>query len=63
MAQEEDRLHGTPEQLVAALRAFQRIGVEHMALQFMVPSWPARLEQVELFAREVIPALRELTPR
>jgi len=62
VAQEEDRLHGTPEQLVAALRAYRRIGVEHVALQFMVPSWPARLEQVEQFAREVIPALRERAP-
>jgi probable F420-dependent oxidoreductase len=55
--QAEDRLHGAPDQLVAALRAFQRIGVEHLALQFMVPSWPARLAQIERFAREVLPAL------
>jgi probable F420-dependent oxidoreductase len=56
--QEEDRLRGTPEQLVIALRAFARIGVQHVGLQFMVRSWPARLEQFERFAREALPALR-----
>ena len=56
--QEEDRLRGTPEQLVVALRSFQRIGVRHVGLQFMVPSWPARLEQFERFAKETLPALR-----
>jgi len=56
--QKEDRLMGTPDQLVPALEAFQAIGVEHMALQFMVPRWPDRLEQIERFAREVMPALR-----
>ena len=49
---------GTPDQLVPALEAFQAIGVEHMSLQFMVPRWPDRLEQIERFAREVMPALR-----
>jgi len=33
-------------------------GVEHMALQFMVPRWPERIEHVERFAREATPALR-----
>lgn len=55
--QEEDRLRGNPEQLTVALRGFQRAGVEHMALQFMVPRWPERREQIERFAREVMPAL------
>lgn len=58
-AQDESQLAGSPDQLVVALRAYQRIGVEHIALQFMVPSWPARLEQIERFAREVIPALEQ----
>jgi len=55
--QEEDRLLGNPEQITVALRAFQKIGVGHMALQFMVPRWPERQEQIERFAREVLPAL------
>ncbi len=56
--QEEDRLMGTPEQLLAARRRFQEIGVEHMALQFMVPRWSERIEQIERCAREATPALR-----
>src|SRR6266540_2269121 len=60
--QEADRLIGSPEQIVAALRAFEKIGVQHIALQFMVPHWPERQEQIERFARDVLPAFRE-TPR
>lgn len=57
VAQEAGRLRGTPEQLTVALRAYQRVGVEHVALQFMAPRWPARRTQIERFAREVLPAL------
>jgi len=57
--QEADRLIGSPEQVVAALRAFEKIGVQHIALQFMVPHWPERQEQIERFARDVLPAFRE----
>jgi probable F420-dependent oxidoreductase len=56
--QEDDTLRGTPEQLVEALRAYQEVGVQHMALQFMRGRWPERKEQIETFGREVIPALR-----
>ncbi len=59
VAQEEDRLIGTPAQLVTALRAYREIGVEHIALQFMVPRWPERLDQIERFARQVMPALQQ----
>jgi probable F420-dependent oxidoreductase len=58
VAQEDDTLRGTPEQLVEALRPYEAIGVEHMALQFMRGRWPERREQIERFGREVIPALR-----
>lgn len=57
--QEEGRLIGNPEQLVEALKGYRRIGVECIALQFMVPRWPERAEQIERFALEVMPALRE----
>lgn len=57
--QEEDSLRGTPEQLVDALKRYQEIGVEHIALQFMVGRWPERKEQIERFGRDVIPALRK----
>jgi len=58
VAQEPDRLRGDPPQLAAALRRFAAVGVEHVALQFMVPHWPERRAQIERFAREVAPALR-----
>ena len=44
--------------LMVALRAYEKIGVEHIARQFMVPRWPERREQIERFAQEVMPALR-----
>jgi probable F420-dependent oxidoreductase len=56
--QEDDNLRGTPEQLAEALSEYEGIGVEHMALQFMVGRWPERKEQIERFGQEVIPALR-----
>jgi probable F420-dependent oxidoreductase len=57
VTQDSGRLSGSPDQLVVALRAFEKIGVQHIALQFMVPHWPERLLQIERFAREVLPAL------
>lgn len=58
VAQEEDRLRGTPQQLIAALKKYQKIGVEHIALQFMLPHYPERMEQIERFAKEVLPAFK-----
>lgn len=55
--QQEDHLRGSPDQITVALRAYGKIGVEHIALQFMVPRWPERREQIERFAQEVMPAL------
>ena len=57
--QEEDSLRGTPEQLAEALKRHREIGVEHIALQFMVGRWPERKEQIERFGRDVIPTLRK----
>ncbi|HET8852455.1 MAG TPA: LLM class F420-dependent oxidoreductase [Ktedonobacteraceae bacterium] len=57
--QDERHLRGTPEQLVEALQAYRAIGVDHIALQFMVPRWPDRMEQIERFAREAMPHLRD----
>lgn len=53
--QEEGRLRGTPEQLVEALQAYEKVGVRHMALQFMRGRWPERKAQIETFGREAIP--------
>jgi len=56
--QDERYLRGTPEQLVEALRTYRDIGVDHIALQFMSPRWPDRMEQIERFASEVMPHVR-----
>jgi len=57
--QDDRYLRGTPEQLVEALRPYREMGVEHMALQFIVPRWPDRVEQIERFAQEVMPHARD----
>ncbi|MFQ5858643.1 MAG: LLM class F420-dependent oxidoreductase [Anaerolineae bacterium] len=57
--QKGDTLEGTPEQLIEALQKFKDIGVQHMALQFMVGRWPERREKIEWFAKEVMPALKD----
>jgi len=46
------------EQLSEALKGYHEIGVEHIALQFMVPRYPERMEQIERFACEVMPAFQ-----
>jgi probable F420-dependent oxidoreductase len=51
--QEPDRLRGTPEQVADALAAFESVGVEHVALQFLVGRFPERLAQME----RLMPAL------
>jgi probable F420-dependent oxidoreductase len=56
--QDERFLRGSPEQLVEALKAYQAIGVRHLALQFMTPRWPDRVLQIARFAEEVMPGLR-----
>jgi probable F420-dependent oxidoreductase len=56
--QDENLLRGNPEQLVEALGKYGEIGVDHLALQFMAPRWPERVEQIERFAQDVMPQLR-----
>lgn len=58
VSQEEDRLRGNPAQVTETLKKFEAVGVRHVALQFMVLRWPERQEQVERFAREVLPAFK-----
>lgn len=50
--QEPDRLRGTPEQLAEALDRFDRIGAEHVGLQFMAMRYPERMEAVGRFVAE-----------
>ena len=56
--QADDSLRGTPEQLVDALRRFERVGVQTIALQFTAPRYPERHEQIERFAVEALPEAR-----
>jgi probable F420-dependent oxidoreductase len=58
LPQEEDRLRGSAEQVGQALAGYDKIGVGNIALQFMVPHWPERTEQIARFAREVMPAFK-----
>ncbi len=58
-SQVEATLTGTPEHLIEALQRFKAVGLEHMALQFMVGRWPERKEKIERFGKEVLPALRD----
>jgi probable F420-dependent oxidoreductase len=56
--QEENYLKGSSEQVVNAIKKFQDVGVAHMGLQFMVPYYPERQQQIERFAKEAVPLLR-----
>ena len=48
--QEPDVLRGTPEQIADALGRFEDIGVQHVALQFLVGRYPERLAQMKRLA-------------
>jgi probable F420-dependent oxidoreductase len=56
--QEEDYLKGSIEQVSDRLKMFQKAGVTHIGLQFMIPHYPERQEQIERFAKEALPGLR-----
>jgi probable F420-dependent oxidoreductase len=56
--QEKDYLKGSIAQVTNAIEKFKNIGVVHIGLQFMIPHWPERRQQIELFAKEALPALR-----
>ncbi len=53
--QEPDRLRGTPEQVADALERFAEVGVEHVALQFLVGRYPERVAQMERLAPAIVP--------
>ena len=56
--QEEDYLKGSSAQVADALKKFRDLGVVHIGLQFMIPHYPERQEQIERFAKEALPVLR-----
>jgi probable F420-dependent oxidoreductase len=45
--QEPDRLRGDADQVAEAIGRFAEVGVEHLALQFLVGRYPERLAQME----------------
>jgi len=58
VAQEDDYLKGSIPQVTAAIQKFIDVGVIHIGLQFMIPHYPERQEQIERFAKEALPALK-----
>ena len=59
----ENYLKGSVEQVVERLQQFIDIGVIHIGLQFMIPHYPERQEQIERFGREALPALKTYSRR
>jgi hypothetical protein len=53
-----DYLKGSLEQFTERLKQFIDVGVIHIGLQFMIPHYPERQEQIDRFAREVLPSLK-----
>jgi probable F420-dependent oxidoreductase len=56
-----DYLKGSVAQVVERLEDFIRIGVIHIGLQFMIPHYPERREQIARFAQEALPVLKALS--
>ncbi len=54
VAQEDDYLKGSIPQVTAAIQKFIDVGVIHIGLQFMIPHYPERQEQIE----RLLPALK-----
>jgi alkanesulfonate monooxygenase SsuD/methylene tetrahydromethanopterin reductase-like flavin-dependent oxidoreductase (luciferase family) len=58
----DNYLKGSVEQVSEALKNFIDVGVVHIGLQFMIPHYPERQEQIERFAKEALPALKAYAP-
>jgi hypothetical protein len=50
-------IHGSTRQVIDALRGFAALGVTHVALDVSLTTYPAILEEIDVLAREVRPAL------
>jgi probable F420-dependent oxidoreductase len=46
----------TPDEAIALLQAYERLGVDHVSLGFRMPTADVYLGQIETFAAEVLPA-------
>jgi hypothetical protein len=58
----DNYLKGSIEQVSERLMQFIDIGVVHIGLQFMIPHYPERREQIERFAHEALPGLKAYKP-
>jgi probable F420-dependent oxidoreductase len=63
VAQDEDYLKGSIPQVTAAIQKFIDVGVIHIGLQFMIPHYPERQQQIERFAKDALPALKSVLSR
>lgn len=59
----DDYLKGSVRQVSERLNQFIDIGVTHIGLQFMIPHYPERRQQIERFAGEALPALKAYAPK
>jgi alkanesulfonate monooxygenase SsuD/methylene tetrahydromethanopterin reductase-like flavin-dependent oxidoreductase (luciferase family) len=50
-------LHGSPAQVIATIKAYEALGVQHLVLDFVPETIDNVLATMERFAREVRPAL------
>jgi len=57
-----DYLKGSIEQVTRRLKQFIDIGVIHIGLQFMIPHYPERQEQIERFGKKALPILKAYKP-
>ncbi|SCW40959.1 probable F420-dependent oxidoreductase, Rv2161c family [Sphingobium faniae] len=48
----------SPDEAIAALKAYEALGVEHVSLGLLMPNADIYVEQIEYFARDVLPAFR-----
>ena len=53
-----DYLKGSIEQVKERLKQFIAVGCVHIGLQFMIPHYPERREQIERFAKEALAELK-----
>jgi alkanesulfonate monooxygenase SsuD/methylene tetrahydromethanopterin reductase-like flavin-dependent oxidoreductase (luciferase family) len=54
-----DTLVGTTDACIARIKEFEALGVEHLVCSFgLVPFMVSSEDQLELFAREILPAVR-----
>jgi probable F420-dependent oxidoreductase len=57
----QDRVHvaGTPEEMIATLRAYEMAGLDHLVCHFVAANMDEQLSQMRLFAEGVMPTFSE----